>query len=203
MLARLPGIDRAALGFWNDRLHDLCSPSPREGRAGAALPLGRCLATARQDLMPAVRARGCPLGSAGGASAASSETVVSLSIRRPKKRGPFPFVPGDGPSDGREAGIGCLAPDKAICNNSDGVPLALVFAQEHGAGLEPPWAIGFWFVTPRDCAEDLCHRRIWPAQRLLLDVPAEEPRDEILGEGWRWGGAERRAPQSAKPVEAE
>src|SRR5262245_43433957 len=28
-----------------------------------------------------------------------------------------------------------------------------------------------------------CGFRIQPAQRLLLDVPAEEPRDEILGEG--------------------
>jgi hypothetical protein len=33
------------------------------------------------------------LGDAGGASALSDDTVVSLSIRRPKKRGPFQFVP--------------------------------------------------------------------------------------------------------------
>jgi hypothetical protein len=31
--------------------------------------------------------------SAGGASAASGETVFSSSSRRPKKRGPFQFVP--------------------------------------------------------------------------------------------------------------
>src|SRR5262245_13678475 len=69
MLARLAGIDRAALGIWNDRLHDLGSLPPRFAVAGAALPLGRCLATARRDLMPAVRARGRPLGAAGGTSA--------------------------------------------------------------------------------------------------------------------------------------
>jgi hypothetical protein len=50
------------------------------------------MATAR-DLMPAVRTRDRPLGSAGGTSAASGKTIVSLSIRRPKKRGPFQFVP--------------------------------------------------------------------------------------------------------------
>ena len=32
-------------------------------------------------------------------------------------------------------------PDIAVCNNSDGVPLALVFAQEHGSGLEALGAI--------------------------------------------------------------
>ena len=31
MLARLAGIDRTALGFWDGRLHCLCSPSPSEG----------------------------------------------------------------------------------------------------------------------------------------------------------------------------
>jgi hypothetical protein len=50
------------------------------------------MATARGDLMPAARARGRPLGSAGDA-AASGKTIVFLSIRRPKKRGPFQFVP--------------------------------------------------------------------------------------------------------------
>jgi hypothetical protein len=49
----------------------------------------------------------------------------------------------------------------------------------------------------------LCGFRIEPPKRLLLDVPAKKPRDEILGEGWRRGGAERRAPQGAKPIEAE
>jgi hypothetical protein len=83
MLARLPGIDRAALGFWNDRLHDLCSPSPREGRAEAAFPLGRPMATARRDLLLAARAGVRPLG----------DIAISLSIRRPKKRGPFQAVP--------------------------------------------------------------------------------------------------------------
>jgi hypothetical protein len=48
----------------------------------------------------------------------------------------------DGPRDGGEAGIGRLAPDKAIGDDRDGVSLALVFAHEHSAGLEAPRAIG-------------------------------------------------------------
>jgi hypothetical protein len=38
---------------------------------------------------------------------------------------------------------------------------------------------------------------------LLLDVPAEKPRHEVLAEGRRRRGAERHAPQGAKLVEAE
>ena len=54
----------------------------------------------------------------------------------------IPGRTGDGPRDSREAGIGGLAPDKAICNDSDGVPLALVLTNKQGAGLKAPWAIG-------------------------------------------------------------
>src|SRR5580692_11884445 len=35
-----------------------------------------------------------------------------------------------------EACVGCFAPQISGWNDSDGEPLALVFAQEHGAGLE-------------------------------------------------------------------
>jgi hypothetical protein len=54
-------------------------------------------------------------------------------------------------------------------------------------------------VAPCTAGEMPCGLRIQAADSLLRDVPAEEPSDEILGEGWRWGGAERRAPQGAKP----
>ena len=49
----------------------------------------------------------------------------------------------------------------------------------------------------------LCGLRIKSTLGLLLDVPAEKPRHEVLGEGRRRGGAERHAPQGAKLVEAE
>jgi hypothetical protein len=71
---------------------------------------------------------------------ASGETAVPASIRRPKKRGPFQAVPVIARAMLGEAGISRLAPDIALCNDGDGVPLALVFAQEHGAGFEAPRA---------------------------------------------------------------
>ena len=50
---------------------------------------------------------------------------------------------------------------------------------------------------------ELCGLRIKPAEGLLLEVPADETRDEVLAESRRWGRTERRAPQGAKLVEAE
>src|SRR5262249_14654990 len=93
MLARFAGIDRTALGFWSGRLHFPDSPSPSERCTGVVVPLGRPVATARRDLLLAVWAGVRPLGDRGGASPGSGENVVSLSILRPKKRGPFQFVP--------------------------------------------------------------------------------------------------------------
>jgi hypothetical protein len=114
-----------------------------------------------------------------------------------------PVRTGDGPRDSREAGIGGLAPDKAIRNHSHGVPLALVFAHEHGAGLEAPWALCPCPVAPREAGKMLCGFRIKPATHLLLDVPAKKPRNEILGEAWWRRRAVGRTPQRTKRVEAE
>jgi hypothetical protein len=41
VLGRFAGVDRAALGFWDDRLHCPSSPSPSKGCAGVEFPLGR------------------------------------------------------------------------------------------------------------------------------------------------------------------
>jgi hypothetical protein len=65
------------------------------------------------------------------------------------------------------------------------VPLALVFAQEHGAGLEAPRVIGSRLVAPCEAIEMLCGLWIKPTLGLLLDMPAEKPRHEVLGEGRR------------------
>jgi ABC-2 type transport system permease protein len=56
--------------------------------------------------------------------------------------GAVPGRTGNRSRDAREAGISRLAPDIALWNNGDSVPLALVFAQEHGAGFEASRAIG-------------------------------------------------------------
>src|SRR5262249_28295591 len=44
---------------------------------------------------------------------------------------------------------------KATCNDSDAVPLALVFPRERSAGLEAPWAICWWPGTSRKAREML------------------------------------------------
>ena len=51
------------------------------------------IAMACRGLVPEPRARCRPLGAPSDASGASGETAVPLSIRRPKKRGPFQAVP--------------------------------------------------------------------------------------------------------------
>ena len=55
----------------------------------------------------------------------------------------------------------------------------------------------------RDAVQQLCSIGIKPAEGLLLDVPADEPRHEVLGEGRRRRRPQRRAPERAKLVEAE
>src|SRR3984893_16946991 len=111
-----------------------------------------------------------------------------------KKARAVPGRTGDSSRDNGEAGISCLAPDIALCNDGDGVPLALVFAQEHGAGFEAPRAIGSAPGAPRESIELLCGLGIQPAEGLLLNVPAEEPRQDVLAEGRRRGRPECRAP---------
>jgi hypothetical protein len=83
------------------------------------------------------------------------------------------------------------------------VPLALIFAHQHGAGLQPPKAVCHRLVAMCKAVQTLCNTRINPIEGLLLEMPADEPRDEVLGEARGWGRPECRAPQGAKVVEAE
>jgi hypothetical protein len=53
-------------------------------------------------------------------------------------------------------------PHIAVWNDGDGVPLALVFAQEHGAGLEAPRVIGSRLAAPCEAIEMLCGLWIKP-----------------------------------------
>jgi hypothetical protein len=94
---------------------------------------------------------------------------------QPKEAGTAPGRAGDGPRDGGEACVGRFAPDIAVFNDRDGVPLALVFAQERGAGLEAPGAIRSRLVAPCETVEMLCGLRIKSTPGLLLDVPAFDP----------------------------
>src|SRR3984893_14908916 len=128
------------------------------------------------------------------------QTLCLRAAPQPEEARSVPARAGDGPRDSREACIGRLAPDIAVWHDRDGVPRALVFAQEHGAGLEAPGAIRSRLAAPCEAVEMLCGLRIKSTPGLLLEVPAEKPRHEVLGEGRRRGGAERHAPQGAKRV---
>jgi hypothetical protein len=83
------------------------------------------------------------------------------------------------------------------------VPLALVFAHKQGSGLEAPRALCPCPIAPRQTGKMLGDFRIKSPKRLLLEVPAKKPRDEILGVAWRRSCAKRRTPQAAELVEAE
>src|SRR6202030_2364230 len=110
---------------------------------------------------------------------------------------------GNRPRNGREALVRAVAPEETIRHNRHGVALALIFAHEHGAGFESPGAICCALVAPGEAVQELCAVCIKPAEGLLLEVPADEAGDEVLGEGaWR-RRPKRPAPEGAKLVEAE
>src|ERR1700730_8385963 len=82
MLGRFAGVDRAALGLGNDRLHGLRFRSPTRGF---------CAAPAGCDLAARIRRR--LLSGADDTLAALDEAVDSALLRSPKKRGPFQLAP--------------------------------------------------------------------------------------------------------------
>src|ERR1700675_5205255 len=69
-------------------------------------------------------------------------TGMRVGPRIPKLTGPCPSLPTFvliaemWRTKLEEACVGCFAPQISGWNDSDGEPLALVYAQEHGAGLE-------------------------------------------------------------------
>src|SRR4029077_2925102 len=95
--------------------------------------------------------------------------------------------------NGRETCISRLAPYVAARNDGEGMLLALILAHQHGTGLEAPWAIHSRLVAAGEIVKELCSLCIKSTNGLLLDVPADEPRREVFGEGQRWGRPERRA----------
>src|SRR5712692_9827052 len=114
-----------------------------------------------------------------------------------------PGRPSDGAGDGGEAWVCRLAPHVPTGDHRDGVAVPLVLAHEHGAGLEAPGAVRSRPVATCEAIQKLCRIRIKPPEGLLLDVPADEPRDQVLGEGRGRGRPQGRTPQGAKLVEAE
>ena len=79
-----------------------------------------------------------------------------------------PTRAGDGPCDGGETRVGRFAPQIAVLHDSDGVPVALVFADEHGAWLEAPGAIRSPVCRPvrgHPHASPFGQSRPWPVRR--------------------------------------
>src|SRR5665811_206436 len=120
---------------------------------------------------------------------------------RPKETWAVPGRAGDVARNGGEARVSRVAPDVSTGHDSDRVSVTLVFAHENGAGLEPP--VRSRLVAPGEAVQELVGIRINPTVGLLLDMPADKPGHEVLGESRRWGRPQCRAPQGAKLIEAE
>jgi hypothetical protein len=83
------------------------------------------------------------------------------------------------------------------------VSLALVFPDQDCADLEASQAIRSGLVASCKTIKELGGLVIETAQALFLDMPTDEPGNEVFGEG-RWRRrSECRAPQRAKLIEAE
>src|SRR3984893_13091139 len=103
-------------------------------------------------------------------------TAMRLAPRMPKLTAPSPPVPTFvliaemWRTKLEEACVGCFAPQISGWNDSDGEPLALVYAQEHGAGLEACRRVARRGREAALCAEilrngEVRHRfgvRCWP-----------------------------------------
>ena len=121
----------------------------------------------------------------------------------PKETWATPRRAGDVARNGGEARVSRVTPDISTGHDRDRVPLALVFAHQNGAGSETSGAIGPRPFALCEAVQNLAGFRIKPPESLFLDMPADEPGHEVLGEGRRRRGTQCRAPQHAKIVEAE
>src|SRR5438105_1312015 len=62
----------------------------------------------------------------------------AVTRREEEEPGATPGRPGNGAGDGGEARIDGALPVEAIARDGDGVALALIVANQHRAGFEPP-----------------------------------------------------------------
>ena len=117
----------------------------------------------------------------------------SPGTRKPKKRGPFHFVPVISLRNGREARIGLFSPKEAVGHHGDGVALALVFADQHSAGLETSVQFA-GLLAPGQSVQELHRFPVEAAKGFLLDSVSNHPANDVLGQALRRNGAERHAP---------
>jgi hypothetical protein len=158
------------------------APEPREHLIHSERDIGM---SSDREGVAVIPARSDCVSRAGDSDSLSLDIVQMIgAITHAEESGAAPSRAGDGARDGGKARVGLPAPSIAPRNNRDGVPLAPIFAHEHGADLEAPWAVRFR-IASCDVAQKLRGLRIKPAEGLFLDVPAEKPRHEILAERWR------------------
>src|SRR5262249_6085437 len=104
---------------------------------------------------------------------------------------------GDGAGDGGEARVSRALPVEAIADDGDGVALALIVANGHGAGLG---AAPGRAAVPRQPVQEPQAFPIKPAKGPLLQAISDHSPQEVLAQScWR-GSSEDHAPVSPKRV---
>src|SRR6516164_6607361 len=121
----------------------------------------------------------------------------AVSSREGKEPRTTPGGAGDGAGDGGQARISRALPVEAIADDGDGVALALIVANEHGAGLEAaPWRA----AVPRQPVQEPQAFPIKPAKGPLLQAISDHSPQQILAQScWRVS-SEEHAPVSPKRV---
>jgi hypothetical protein len=120
--------------------------------------------------------------------------------RQSEEPGTAPGRAGDGASDGREARIGPALPVEAIRNDSDGMALALIVANEHRAGLEVAPARG---GVPGKALQQAQAFPIKAAECPLLQPESKHSPEQVLAQGRKRGSSERCPPAPPKGIDAK
>src|SRR5260370_9956206 len=107
----------------------------------------------------------------------------AVSSREGKEPRTTPGGAGDGAGDGGQPRISGALPVEAIGDDDNGVALALIVANEHGAGLEAaPWRA----AVPRQPVQDPQAFPIKPAKGPLLQAISDHSPQEVLAQScWR------------------
>src|SRR5438132_6184421 len=132
----------------------------------------------------------------GGAGFVLGLGAITGSLQGEEARA-APGRAGDGTRDRREARVGRALPLEAIASNGDGMALALVVANEHGAGLE---LTAPRTVVARQAVQKCQAVTIEAAEGLLLDLPGDHARQQIFAQGRRRYASEHGPPTPPKGI---
>src|SRR5438552_9205344 len=104
---------------------------------------------------------------------------------------------GDGTRDRREARVDRPLPIEALAGHGDGMALALVIANEHGAGFELPPPRTALARQPIQKSQAVA---IEAAESLLLDLPGDHSRQQVFAQSRRWYASECSPPTPPKGI---